>query len=172
MKLIKVKTINGIKEHKVVSETEWLAARKALLAKEKTFTRLRDQLNLQRRNLPWMKVEKEYVFDGPKGRETLAELFDGKSQLLVYHFMFGPGWKEGCPHCSFVADHFDGSLVHLANRDVKLLVVSRAPLAQIEAFQKRMGWRFKWVSSFGDDFNRDYQVSFSKQEMAKRKVPY
>src|SRR5438874_2408559 len=119
---------------KIVSQTEWLAARKQHLLKEKEFTRLRDELSKQRRELPWEKVEKQYVFDGPHGKETLAGLFDGRSQLIIYHFMFGPGWVEGCPSCSLLADHIDGSLVHLANRDVTLAVVSRAPLAQIEAF--------------------------------------
>src|SRR6266702_5451964 len=138
---------------KVVSQAEWLAARKELLSKEKEFTQLRDELSRQRRELPWERVGKEYVFNGQNGKETLADLFDGKSQLIVYHFMFGPGWEEGCPSCSLLADHIDGSLVHLANRDVTLAVVSRAPLAQIEAFKKRMGWRFKWVSSFDNDFN-------------------
>ncbi len=157
---------------KVVSQAEWLAARKELLSKEKEFTRLRDQLSRQRRELPWEKVEKAYVFDGPKGKETLADLFGGKSQLIVYHFMFGPGWEEGCPSCSFISDHIDGSVVHLAARDVRLVVVSRAPLAQIEAFKKRMGWRFKWVSSYGSDFNYDYQVSMTKEEMEKGRVYY
>src|SRR3989441_11629713 len=124
--------------HKVVSEQEWLAARKAHLAKEKEFTRARDELSRQRRALPWVKVEKPYVFDGPRGKETLADLFDGRSQLIVYHFMFGPGWEQGCPSCSFVSDHIDGPLVHLMHHDVMLLVVSRAPLHQIEAFKKRM----------------------------------
>src|SRR4029077_20194506 len=127
-------------EHpKVVTPAEWVAARKELLKKEKEFSRLRDQRSQQRRELPWEKVQKSYVFDGPKGEETLADLFGGRSQLIVYHFMLGPGWKEGCPSCSFLGDHFDGSTVHLANRDVTLVVVSRAPLAEIEAFQKRMG---------------------------------
>src|SRR5712692_8916235 len=165
-------TSTGTQEHEVVSPKEWVVKRKELLRKEKEFTRLRDELSQQRRELPWEKVEKKYVFDAPNGKQTLADLFDGRSQLIVYHFMFGPGWEAGCPSCSFLADHFDGSLVHLANRDVTLVVVSRAPLAQIEAFKKRMGWRFKWVSSFGNDFNRDYHVSFTKEEMAKRKVPY
>jgi len=165
-------TTTGIQEHKVVSPKEWIASRKELLRKEKEFTKLRDDLSRQRRELPWEKVEKEYVFEGPSGKETLADLFDGRSQLIVYHFMFGPGWEEGCPSCSFLADHFDGSLVHLANRDVTLAVVSRAPMAQIEAFRRRMGWRFKWVSSFGNDFNRDYHVSFTKEEMARGKVNY
>ena len=157
---------------KVVSQAEWLAARKELLSKEKEFTRLRDQLSRQRRELPWERVEKEYAFDGQNGKETLADLFGGKSQLIVYHFMFGPGWEEGCPSCSFISDHIDGSVVHLAARDVRLVVVSRAPLAQIEAFKKRMGWLFKWVSSYGSDFNYDYQVSMTKEEMEKGRVYY
>ena len=165
-------TSTGIQEHEVVSPKEWIAIRKELLRKEKEFNKQRDELSRQRRELPWERVEKQYVFDGPNGKETLADLFDGRSQLIVYHFMFGPGWAEGCPSCSFLADHFDGSLVHLANRDTTLVVVSRAPQDQIEAFKKRMGWRFKWVSSFANDFNRDYHVSFTKEEMAKGKVSY
>ena len=157
---------------KVVSRDEWLAARKQHLKKEKEFTRLRDKLSAERRELPWVKVEKNYVFDGPKGKETLADLFDGRSQLIVYHFMFGPEWEQGCPSCAFRADHIDGSVVHLAHRDATLLAVSRAPLPEIEAFKKRMGWRFKWVSSYGSDFNFDYHVSFTKDEMAKGKVYY
>jgi predicted dithiol-disulfide oxidoreductase (DUF899 family) len=157
---------------KVVSSEEWLAARKADLAREKEFTRQRDELSRQRRELPWVKIEKNYVFDGPDGKETLADLFEGRSQLIVYHFMFGPGWEEGCPYCSFLADHFDGPLVHLAHHDVSLVVVSRAPLPQIEAFKKRMGWRFKWVSSSGSDFNYDFHVSFTKGDRAKGKVYY
>ena len=157
---------------KVVSRDEWLAARKQHLKKEKEFTRLRDKLSAERRELPWVKVEKNYVFDGPGGKETLADLFDGRSQLIVYHFMFGPEWEQGCPSCSFLSDHIDGTVVHLAHRDVTLMAVSRAPLAKIEAFKKRMGWRFKWVSSYGSDFNFDYHVSFTKDEMAKGKVYY
>lgn len=157
---------------RAVSRNEWLTARKQFLIKEKEFTRLRDRLSAERRTLPWVKVEKRYVFDGPNGKETLADLFAGRSQLIVYHFMFGPGWEEGCKSCSFVADHIDGAVVHLAQRDVTLLAVSRAPLPQIEAFKKRMGWRFKWVSSYENDFNRDYHVSFTKDEMAKGKVYY
>jgi predicted dithiol-disulfide oxidoreductase (DUF899 family) len=157
---------------KVVSQTEWLAARKELLRKEKEFTRLRDELSRQRRELPWEKVEKQYVFDGPDGKESLADLFGGKSQLMVYHFMFGPDWPEGCPSCSFLADHFDGSVPHLAARDVRLVVVSRAPLAKIEAFKKRMGWHFKWISSHENDFNSDYHVSITKEEMAKGPTYY
>jgi predicted dithiol-disulfide oxidoreductase (DUF899 family) len=129
-------------QHNVVSQEQWLKARKALLATEKKFTRERDALSKQRRELPWVKVEKAYVFDGPGGKETLADLFGGKSQLIVYHFMLGPGWQAGCPSCSYLADHFDGANIHLAQRDVSLVIVSRAPLAEIEAYQKRMGWNF------------------------------
>ncbi len=157
---------------KIATHDEWIAARKTLLAKEKEFSRLRDELSRTRREMPWEKVEKRYVFDGPKGKETLADLFDGRSQLIVYHFMFGPGWKEGCPSCSYLADGFDGTTVHLAARDTTFLVVSRATLPEIQAFQKRMGWRFKWVSSSGSDFNFDFQVSMSKDEAGKGKVYY
>jgi predicted dithiol-disulfide oxidoreductase (DUF899 family) len=157
---------------KIASPAEWLAARRELLKKEKEFSKLRDELSRQRRELPWEKVEKAYVFDGPKGKQTLGDLFGGRSQLIVYHFMLGPGWLEGCPSCSFISDHIDGSVVHLAARDVRLAVVSRAPLAQIEAFKKRMGWRFHWVSSNGSDFNYDYQVSMSNEELEKGQVYY
>jgi predicted dithiol-disulfide oxidoreductase (DUF899 family) len=159
-------------EHRIVSQADWLVARKRLLSREKEFTRLRDQLSAERRELPWVRVEKEYVFDGPAGKETLADLFEGRSQLMVYHFMFGPGWEQGCPSCSFVSDHVDGANWHLPHRDVTLLAVSRAPLPEIEAFRKRMGWRFKWVSSYGNDFNRDHHVSFTPDQMAKGKVYY
>ena len=168
-----MKTIETtITDHNVVSREDWIAARKELLTKEKESTRLRDQLSAERRTLPWVKVEKPYVFDGPEGKETLADLFDGRSQLVIYHFMFGPEWKEGCPSCSFVSDHIDGTLAHLAARDVTMVMVSRAPLAKIEAFKKGMGWRFKWVSSYGSDFNRDFHVSFTKEEMAQGRVNY
>ncbi len=163
---------SAMERPKVVGRDQWLTARERLLRVEKKFTRLRDELSQQRRELPWVKVEKDYVFDGPHGKETLADLFDGRSQLIVYHFMLGPEWKEGCPSCSFLADHIDGALAHLNARDVTLAVVSRAPLPRIAAFQKRMGWRFKWISSHGNDFNFDYHVSFTKQEMAKGKVYY
>ncbi len=156
----------------VVPPAEWLAARKELLTKEKEFNRLRDELSAKRREMPWEKVEKQYIFDGPKGKETLADLFDGRRQLIVYHFMLGPGWKEGCPSCSFLADNFDGVAVHLAHRDTTLTAISRATLPEIEAFKKRMGWKFKWVSSFGSDFNFDYHVSFTKDELAKGEVYY
>lgn len=160
-------TTTTIKQPRIVSETEWLEERKQLLVKEKEFTRLGDQLSAQKRKLPWVKVEKKYVFDGPQGKETLADLFAGRTQLIVYHFMFGPDWEEGCPVCSMVADSFDGNAVHLAQRDVTLVVVSRTRLAQIEAFKKRMGWKFKWVSSYGTDFNHDYRVSFTKDDAAE-----
>jgi predicted dithiol-disulfide oxidoreductase (DUF899 family) len=156
----------------VVSRAEWLEARKKLLLEEKSYTRQGDALAAERRNLPWVRVERDYVFEGPGGNQSLADLFDGRSQLIVQHFMFGPGWKEGCPSCSYMADHVGGALVHLAHRDVTFVAVSRAPLTEIEAFKKRMGWGFKWVSSFGNDFNFDYGVSFTKQEMAKGKVNY
>jgi len=165
-------TTSAMKPSKVVSPAEWLAARQDLLKKEKEFSRLRDELSQQRRELPWERVEKAYIFDGPKGKETLADLFGGKSQLIVYHFMFGPGWAEGCPSCSFISDHIDGSVVHLGARDVRLAVVSRAPLGQIEAFKKRMGWRFPWVSSNATDFNYDYQASMTKEELEKGQVYY
>jgi predicted dithiol-disulfide oxidoreductase (DUF899 family) len=161
-----------MQDRKVVSNAEWLEARKEFLVKEKEFTRLRDEVSRQRRELPWEAVEKPYVFEGPKGKETLADLFAGRSQLMMYHFMFGPGWKEGCASCSFLSDHFDGMSVHLAHRDITLVVVSRAPLAEIEAFKKRMGWKFKWVSSFGSDFNYDYRVSFTKDQLATGQVDY
>ena len=153
--------------HSIVSAEDWTKARKALLAKEKEFIRARDRLSAERRALPWVKVDKDYVFDTPDGKKSLSELFAGKSQLIVYHFMLGPGWEEGCPSCSFLADHFYGAIIHLSQRDVTLTAVSRAPLAEIEAYKKRMGWKFKWVSSFGHDFNHDFHVSFTKDEMAK-----
>jgi predicted dithiol-disulfide oxidoreductase (DUF899 family) len=164
-------TSEGLKG-KVVSNQEWLAARKEFLKKEKEFTHLRDELSRLRRELPWEKVEKEYVFEGPNGRETLADLFDGRNQLVIYHFMLGPGWKEGCPSCSYLSDAFDPAAVHIAQRDTTLVVVSRATVPEIEAFKKRMGWRFHWVSSFGSDFNYDYQVSQSKEEAASGKAYY
>src|SRR5512145_727955 len=145
-----VSTVN----HPVVSRDRWIAGRKTLFARE-------------RRALPWERIEKNYVFDAPEGRRTLAELFEGRRQLIVQHFMFAPGWEQGCPSCSFMADHIDGMNVHLAHRDVTLLVVSRAPLADIERFRRRMGWQFRWVSSHGSDFNRDFGVSFTPEEMAK-----
>jgi predicted dithiol-disulfide oxidoreductase (DUF899 family) len=156
----------------IVSESEWLVARKDLLAREKEFTRQRDALSAARRELPMVKIEKEYVFEGPNGKETLSDLFEGRSQLVVYHFMFGPGWKEGCKSCSYLADHFDGANWHLPHRDVALAVVSRAPLSEFQPYQRRMGWRFKWVSSHGSDFNFDYHVSFTKEDEKKNEAYY
>ena len=158
--------------HPIVSREQWIEARRSLLAKEKQLTRQHDQLARERRELPWVRVEKEYVFDTPNGKKALGELFAGRSQLFIYHFMFGPEWKEGCPSCSFVSDHLDGTVPHLAARDVTLTMVSRAPLAKIEAFKKRMGWRFPWVSSSGSDFNYDYQASFTPEQRATGKVYY
>src|ERR1700736_2084205 len=160
------------REHNIVSQEEWIAARKELLKKEKESVRLLDQLSAERRQLPWVKVDKNYIFDAPGGKVALTDLFAGRSQLVIYHFMFGPDWKEGCPSCSFTSDHIDGTLSHLAARDVTMVMVSRAPLAKIEAFKKRMGWRFEWVSSYGSDFNPDFLVSFTKDEMAQGKVNY
>src|SRR5262252_9572240 len=157
---------------KIVSPADWLAARKELLAKEKEFTRLRDELSRQRREMPWEKVEKQYVFQGEKGKETLADLFDGRSQLIVYHFMFGPGWKEGCPSCSFLADSFDAAVIHLAQRDTTFVAISGATLPEIDAFKKRMGWKFKWLSSSGTDFNYDYKVTTGNGEKAGSSVYY
>jgi predicted dithiol-disulfide oxidoreductase (DUF899 family) len=159
-------------QHQIVSREEWIAARRELLAREKEVTRMRDQLNVRRRELPWVKVEKSYVFGGPNGEETLADLFDGRSQLVVRHFMLGPGWEEGCVGCSFSADHIEGALVHLEHHDVTVVVISRAPLPEIEAFKRRMGWRFKWVSSYGSDFNYDYHVSFTPEDVATGKADY
>jgi predicted dithiol-disulfide oxidoreductase (DUF899 family) len=158
--------------HPVVSREAWLAARTALLAKEKAFTRLRDELSRQRRELPWVKVDKPYVFDGPKGRESLAELFETRSQLVVYHFMFDPAWDAGCPHCSFWADNFNGIVTHLNQRDVSMVAVSKAPYARLAAYEKRMGWSFKWMSSGGTDFNSDFAVSFTPQEVAAKRAFY
>jgi predicted dithiol-disulfide oxidoreductase (DUF899 family) len=161
-----------IENPKIASREEWLAARKNLLAKEKRLTRERDALAAERRQLPWFKVEKNYVFDSPAGQKSLADLFDGKSQLIIYHFMFGPDWEEGCPSCSFNMDHTDGALVHLAQRDVSFTAISRAPMHKIEAFKKRMGWKFAWASSYGTDFNHDYHASFTQEEIAQGKVNY
>src|SRR2546428_2187245 len=160
------------KQTEIVSEAEWLVARKDLLTREKEFSRQRDALSAARRKLPMVKIEKEYVFEGPNGKETLADLFEGRSQLMVYHFMFGPGWEEGCKSCSYLADHFDGANWHLPHRDVTLVVISRAPLSELEAYKKRMGWRFKWLSSHGNDFNFDYHVSFTKEDEKKNKIYY
>jgi predicted dithiol-disulfide oxidoreductase (DUF899 family) len=165
-------TPRSMARHRVVAHQEWIATRKALLKKEKAFTRLRDRLSQQRRALPWERVEKEYVFDAPEGKQALSDLFGAKSQLVVYQFMFPPDWDEGCPHCSFWADHYDGMGPHLGQRDVSFVVVSRAPLRKIERFKKRMGWRFRWVSSGGTDYNYDYQASFRPGDIAAGKVLY
>jgi predicted dithiol-disulfide oxidoreductase (DUF899 family) len=159
-------------DHQIVSREDWLVARQALLRKEKELTRLREQLAAERRALPWVKIETPYVFDGPRGKQTLAELFDGRSQLVVKHFMLGPGWKEGCVGCSFASDHIDGSLVHLEHHDVSFAAVSRAPLAEIEAFKQRMGWRFHWISSHASTFNYDFHVSFTPAELAAGSAYY
>ena len=161
-----------MEQPRIVSRDEWLAARKALLAREKAHTREGDALSADRRRLPMVKVETSYMFDTADGRRSLADLFEGRSQLIVYHFMMGPGWAEGCPSCSFLMDHLDGVLPHLANRDVTLVAVSRAPLAEIDAFKRRMGWQFPWVSSHGTAFNRDFHVSFTKDEVASGKMHY
>ena len=159
-------------QHQVVSREEWLTARKELLRKEKEFTRQRDRLNDERHALPWVKVEKTYLFDAPGGKLNLADLFDGRSQLVVKHFMFGPDWSEGCVGCSFEMDHADAMLVHLQHHDVSYVAVSRAPLAKLEAFKRRMGWRIPWVSSYDSDFNYDFNVSFTQEQLAGDAVYY
>ena len=157
---------------KVVSREEWLVARKALLAREKEATHLRDAINAERLALPWVRVEKDYVFDTVDGKKSLADLFDGRSQLIVYHFMLGPGWAAGCHGCSFLCDHFDGTLPHLNHHDVTLVAVSRATLPEIGVYKKRMGWHFPWVSSNANDFNFDYNVSFTRDRSADGKIVY
>ena len=163
-----------MESHRVVSRNQWIEERKALLAREKEFTQLRDQLSHARRDLPWVRVDKDkdYVFDGAGGKQTLAELFAGRQQLIVYHLMFDPSWEEACPRCSFWADNFNGVLVHLNQRDVSLVAISRASFAKLAAFQKRMGWSFNWVSSFANDFNHDYHVSFAPEQIAQGEVIY
>jgi predicted dithiol-disulfide oxidoreductase (DUF899 family) len=156
----------------IVSREEWLEARMRLLALEKEETRLRDKVRAERQAMPWVRVDKEYLFDTPEGRKSLAELFGNRSQLIIYHFMMGPEWEAGCVGCSFLADHVDGSLPHLNNHDVTWVAVSRAPLDRIEAYKKRMGWRFPWVSSFGSDFNFDFHVSFTPEELAGETIRY
>jgi predicted dithiol-disulfide oxidoreductase (DUF899 family) len=161
----------SMKNHQVVTPEEWVEARKHLLAKEKEFTRLRDQLSHARRDLPWVRA-KQYVFDGPEGKETLGQLFNGNSQLIVYHFMFAPDWEAGCKGCSFWADNFNGIVPHLNQRDVTFVAISRAPLAKLQAFAKRLGWNFKWLSSSGSDFNYDYNVSFTPEALADGSAIY
>ena len=147
-------------QHRIVSSDEWLAARRALLDKEKAFTRARDALSAERRALPWKRVETDYVFEGARGSVSLADLFAGRGQLIVYHFMFGPDWEAGCKSCSFWADNYDGAVAHLNARDTNLVAVSRAPYPRLAAYRQRMGWHFEWVSSLGNTFNRDFAVSF------------
>lgn len=165
-------TTDNLNHPRIVPPAEWIAARQKLLAREKELTRARDQLNADRRALPWTKVDKPYVFDAPGGPRRLADLFEGRSQLIVHHFMFGPGWEEGCVGCSFTADHIEGSLVHLEHHDVSLVRISRAPLDELELYRQRMGWRVPWLSSAGTDFNFDYGVSFRPEEIATGKVYY
>jgi len=159
-------------QHAIVSREEWLAQRKALLEEEKEYTRQRDRLSAKRRELPWVRVDKTYVFETAAGAKTLSDLFAGRSQLVIKHFMLGPGWGEGCIGCSFGADHLGGALVHLEHHDVTVVAVSRAPLAEIEAYKRRMGWEFEWASSHASDFNHDYHVSFTPEELAKGPVYY
>jgi predicted dithiol-disulfide oxidoreductase (DUF899 family) len=158
--------------HPVVSKSESLASRLDLLAKEKAFTQARDDLAQARRELPWVRIEKRYEFDTANGKQDFADLFSGRSQLIVQHFMFAPEWEEGCVGCSFSADHVDGALTHIQARDASFVAISRAPLAKIEAFKRRMGWRFNWVSSFGSNFNYDFNVSFRREDIAARKAQY
>ena len=159
-------------DHPIVSREEWLRARKELLAEEKSFTKVRDALARKRRELPWIRIEKDYELQGPDGPESLGDLFDGKSQLVVYHFMYAPDWEEGCPSCSFWADNFDGIDVHLAHRDTTLVAISNTALSNIDAYKERMGWRFKWVSSLGSDFNRDFHVTFTQEELDRGDIDY
>jgi len=161
-----------LENHPVVSHDEWIAARTAFLAKEKEFTRQRDELSRQRRQLPWERIEKEYVFEGPTGNESLSDLFESRSQLIVYHFMFAIDWNAGCPHCSRWADSFNGAIVHLNHRDVTFVAISHAPYAKLAAYEKRMGWTFKWLSSFDSDFNDDFDVAFTPEEVASHQAFY
>ena len=163
--MAKHKKSDRAREHAVVTREQWLEARRALLREEKELFRAHDRLKEKRRALPWVEVDKEYVFDGPDGKESLADLFGDKSQLVVYHFMFAPRWGEGCPHCSFWADHYDSLQWHLGQRDTAFVVISRAALKKLQAFKRRMGWKFKWLSSGGNDFNFDYQASFSPEQI-------
>ncbi|RKH43539.1 DUF899 domain-containing protein [Corallococcus sicarius] len=159
-------------QHPIVSREEWLEARKRLLAKEREFTHLRDALSQERRELPWVRVDKPYVFQGPNGEEALSQLFAGRSQLIVYHFMFAPEWDAGCKSCSFWADSFNGIIPHLEHRDVSMVAIARAPLAKLQAYERRMGWSFKWLSSGQSDFNYDFGVSFMPEELAQKRATY
>jgi len=165
-------TQTNIHSHPVVSRERWLAERKALLVHERELTHLRDRIATERRALPWVRVDKDYVFHTSQAPRRLADLFEGRPQLLVQHFMLGPGWDQGCPSCSYMADHSDGMTAHLAHRDTTLVAISRAPLAEIQRFKQRMGWQFNWVSSHGSDFNFDYGVSFTPQEQLNNQVTY
>src|SRR5271154_95067 len=158
--------------HRIFSRSEWLQARTALLAKEKAFTKLRDELSAEQRALPWVRIEKEYIFDSPSGKVTLAQLFNGRSQLFVKHFMMGPGQKNNCVGCAFEVDHLEGLLVHLENHDLTYAAVARAPIAEIEAYRKDMDWKFPWVSSYQSDFNYDFNVSFTPDQLASGTAPY
>ena len=162
----------NIEKHSVVTDDKWLAERMKLFAREKELTHLHDEIARERRALPWRRIEKDYVFDTPQGPRKLADLFAGRRQLLVQHFMLGPGWEQGCPSCSFMADHADGMNLHLAQRDITLMTISRAPLAEIERFRRRMGWKFPWVSSNGSEFNFDFGVSFTPEQRATGTIPY
>jgi len=162
----------AVESHRVVSHEDWIEARRGFLAKEKEFTHLRDRLSRERRDLPWERVDRAYIFDGPNGKETLSDLFAGRRQLIVYHFMFGPDWEAGCPSCSLLADSFNGVIIHLNQRDVSFVAVSRAPVDKLEAYKKRMGWSFKWVSSAGNEFNHDYHVSYTLEQVAQGAVYY
>lgn len=164
------KNTSTSEKKRVVSRDKWLTARRKLLAREKKLTREYDAVRALRQRLPWVKIEKEYVFEGPNGKENLSDLFQGRSQLILRHFMFGPGWKEGCVGCSFASDHVGGALVHLENHDVSYVAVSRAPFAEIDAFRKRMGWNFRWLSSHGSDFNYDFHVSMTPEQLSKGKA--
>jgi predicted dithiol-disulfide oxidoreductase (DUF899 family) len=162
----------GFGDHAVATHSEWLAAARELVAQEKAFTRERDKLSAKRRDMPWVEVDKLYTFHTPEGEKTLGDLFEGKSQLMVYHYMFAPGWDEGCPGCSFVSDHIDGALPHVESKDVKYVAVSRAPLAEFLPFKERMGWKFDWVSSAGTTFNYDFGVSFLPDDLSSGNVLY
>lgn len=168
--MAKIKMRSGLKSRKVVNEAQWLKARTAFLKKEKKFTKARDQINRERRALPWLKVAKDYVFEGPDGKVSFEELFAGKSQLIVYHFMFGPGWKAGCPHCSFWTDSYNGNEIHLAQKDTAFVLVSRATLNEIASFKARMGWSIPWYSSNSSEFNYDFRASFTDEDVKKGKA--
>ena len=168
----KIKMVHGIEDHKVVSQQEWLAARVELLKAEKELTRLSDEVARKRQELPWVKIDKEYQFKTHEGKASLAQLFKGRSQLIIYHFMFGPDYTAGCPHCSAIADGFNGFWIHLANHDVMLSAVSRAPIEKLQAYKKRMGWTFPWASSSGSDFNHDFNVSFTRERQRSGNIEY